>query len=474
MEPMIGRAKEVKRLRLLADSAHAEFVALYGRRRVGKTFLVNQVFSGQFSFKMTGVIEGSLNDQFTAFAAAMDEYGYDLPTKPKNWMSAFVMLRKALASVVERNEPCVIFIDELPALDAGGSNVASALGHFWNDWASLHDNVTLIVCGSATSWMISNVIDSKGGLHNRLTEEMPIHPFSLKEVEEYLDKHQFVWNRMMVLQTYMIFGGIPYYLSLLDVNESLVQNIDRLFFGRDMRMRREFRRLFNTLYRNPERYVDIVKTLSQSRRGMTRGQIAQTMKVDNNGHLGNKLDDLVCCDLVRKSIVRERKLKRKDAIYQLCDFFSLFYLTFIDRAEVEENYWSHHINTPQVNTWMGLSYERICMAHIPQIKRALRIEAISTITYSWRSKTNSPAAQIDIIIERADQVVNICEVKFSQEVYELSKDEYDRIVNRRSAFIRETRLPHAPWITLITTQGLAHGKYSEMVQATVLLDDLFT
>lgn len=474
MEVMVGRSDEVKRLQSLAHSGRAEFVALYGRRRVGKTFLVNQVFSNQFAFKMTGVIEGTLNDQFTAFAAAMDDYGYDMPSQPKSWLSAFVMLKKALQHTVSAAQPCVIFIDELPALDAGGSHVASALGHFWNDWASMQDNLILIVCGSATSWMITHVIDSKGGLHDRLTDELPIHPFTLKEVEQYLEAHRFVWNRMMVLQTYMIFGGIPYYLSLLDAGESLVQNIDRLFFGRDLRLRREFRRLFNTLYRNPERYVDIVKTLSQSRNGMTRGQIAQAMRIDNNGHLGNKLEDLVCCDLVRKSIVRERELKRKDAIYQLCDFFSLFYLTFINRAEVEENYWSHHINTPEINAWMGLAYERVCMAHILPIKRALRIDGISTLTYSWRSKNSEPAAQIDMIIERADNIVNVCEVKFCQEEYELGRDEYNKIVNRKSAFIRETGLKHTPWVTMITTNGLAKGRYSEMVQAIVTLDDLFS
>ena len=196
MEQIIGRKKEIKALESIVGSSYASVLALYGRRRVGKTFLINQVFGGQFAFKMTGVIEGSLKDQFKAFADAMDEFGYEMPKEPDSWMSAFILLKKALGKSVKRKKKCIIFIDELPALDAENSNVAGAVGYFWNEWASLHDNVVLIICGSATSWMITNVIDSKGGLHDRLTNEMPIHPFSLKEVEEYLDAYS-RWEQIL-------------------------------------------------------------------------------------------------------------------------------------------------------------------------------------------------------------------------------------------------------------------------------------
>ena len=473
MEAIIGRKAEIKRLTAAVDSPRSEFIALYGRRRVGKTFLISQVFRNQFIFKMTGVIEGTLKDQFTAFADAMSDYGYDIPEMPKDWMSAFIMLKNALKQKVNSGERCIIFIDELPAMDAEGANVASAVGYFWNNWASQFDNIVFIICGSATSWMITNVIDSKGGLHDRITVEMPIHPFTLKEVESYLESQRFIWNRQIILQAYMIFGGIPYYLSLLDREESLVQNVDRMFFSQDMQMRREFRRLFNTLYKNPDRYIDIIKALSKSREGLTRGELAKELKCANNGHLGKQLEDLVFCDLIRKNVVREKEIKRKDSIYQICDFFSLFYMAFIDKAEVEMQYWAHHINTPEINSWMGLTFERICMAHLPQIKHALHIDTISTLSYSWRSKTSTPAAQIDIIIERADKIVNICEVKYSQDEYNLNKEEYDKICKRKNVFIQETGLRHTPWITMITTEGVAQGKYSEMIQSQVRLDELF-
>ena len=473
MESIIGRKAEIQQLNALAESPRAEFVALYGRRRVGKTFLVNCVFANRFSFNMSGVIEGTLDAQFAAFADAMEEAGFEVEEKPKDWMSAFILLKKSLRKRVESGEKCIIFIDELPAMDAGGSNVVGALGYFWNSWASKHDNILLIVCGSATSWMISNVIDSKGGLHDRLTMEMHIHPFSLAETEQYFASYGFVWNRWMLLQTYMLFGGIPYYLSLLNSTDSLVQNVDRLFFGRDTLMRREFRRLFNTLYKRPERYMEIVKLLYKHKSGLTRTELSNLLKCPNNGHLGNALEDLVYCDLVRKNVVRDKKIKKKDAIYQLCDFFSIFHLTFIDRAEIEQDYWSNHINTPEVNTWMGLAFERICMAHIPQIKKALRIDGISTVCYSWRSRTSPTTAQIDLIIQRADSIVNICEIKFSQEAYRLDKEEYEKIINRKNIFVEETEIQDTPWITLITTLGLANGMYSGLIQKQLTLDDLF-
>ena len=399
MEKIVGRIEEQKLLLSLKDSPKAEFVALYGRRRVGKTFLINQLFGSDFAFKMTGVLDGSLKDQLAAFSDSMDDFGYDMEEKPKDWMEAFKLLKRALKPRVESGAPCVIFLDELPAMDAKKSGIAKAVGYFWNSWASLFSNVTLIVCGSATSWMITNIVDSKGGLHDRITQEIHVHPFCLKETEEYFNENGFQWNRDIVLQVYMAFGGIPYYLSLLSPRESFAQNIDRLFFGPDEKMRREFKRLFATLYNRPEGYIEIVKKLCESKHGVTRKELAESLKVSNNAFLGKKLDDLVHCDLLRKIPVREKKIKKNDFVFQLADFFCIFWLTFIQKAELENNYWQHHINTPEINTWMGLSFERICMSHIQQIKKALRIDGISTINYAWRSKSSTPGAQIDLVIE---------------------------------------------------------------------------
>lgn len=473
MEKIVGRIEEQKLLLSLKDSPKAEFVALYGRRRIGKTFLINQLFGGDFAFKMTGVLDGSLKDQLAAFSDSMDDFGYDMEEKPKDWMEAFKLLERALKPRVESGAPCVIFLDELPAMDAKKSGIAKAVGYFWNSWASLFSNVTLIVCGSATSWMITNIVDSKGGLHDRITQEIHIHPFCLKETEEYFNENGFQWNRDIILQAYMAFGGIPYYLSLLSPKESFAQNIDRLFFGPDEKMRREFKRLFATLYNRPEGYIEIVKKLCESKHGVTRKELAESLKVSNNAFLGKKLDDLVHCDLLRKIPVREKKIKKNDFVFQLADFFCIFWLTFIQKAELENNYWQHHINTPEINTWMGLSFERICMSHIQQIKKALRIDGISTINYAWRSKSSTPGAQIDLVIERADKIVNLCEIKYSQTPYSIDKDEYQKLLNRREAFSKETGLRHSPWITMIACEGLSQGMYSDIAQGVVTKDELF-
>lgn len=473
MEPIIGRIKEIAALRQYATSQRAEFVAVYGRRRVGKTFLIDQQFIGQYAFRMTGVIDGSFSDQMIAFKDAMDEYGLTLEISPASWMEAFIALKKALQQKVKQLERCIIFIDELPAMDTQGSHVANAIGYFWNNWARLHDNITLIICGSATSWMIDNVIDSHGGLHDRITQEMHIYPFTLNETKSYLNEYHFMWNDLMTLQTYMVFGGIPYYLSLLNPNESLVQNIDRLFFSVDDQMRREYKRLFTTLYKKPKAYMVIVECLAASRYGLTREQIAKAIGTTNNGHLGDKLTILCNSDLIEELQVREKKIKSTECVYRLNDMFCLFYLTFLSRAQVEHNYWSHHINTPEVNAWMGLSFESIVLNHIDAIKRALRIDGVSTLHYAWRSKTSTPAAQIDMVIERADQIVNICEVKYSVQEYDLQKEEYDKLLYRCSAFTKETALKHATWPTLITTQGLKTNGYSQQIPAQIILEDLF-
>lgn len=473
MEPIIGREKEIAALQQYAASARAEFVAVYGRRRVGKTFLIDQQFIGRYAFRMTGVIDGSFSDQMIAFKDAMAEYQLPIETNPTCWMEAFIELKKALRQKVEQKERCIIFIDELPAMDTQGSNVANAIGYFWNNWAKLHDNITLIICGSATSWMIDNVIDSHGGLHDRITQEMHIHPFTLKETKSYLDEYHFYWNELMTLQTYMVFGGVPYYLSLLNPRESLVQNINRLFFSVDDQMRREYKRLFTTLYKKPQVYMAIVECLASARYGLTREQIAKAVGTSNNGHLGEKLTILRNSDLIQELHVREKKIKNTECVYRLCDMFCLFYLTFISRAQVEKDYWTYHINSPEVNTWMGLSFENIALSHIDAVKKALRIEGVSTLHYAWRSKTTIPAAQIDMVIERADQIVNICEVKYSMEEYDLQKEEYDKLLHRCSAFAKETSLKHITWPTMITTHGLKVNSYSQLIPSQITLKDFF-
>ena len=471
---IIGRNTEIELLERYIASKNAEFIALYGRRRVGKTFLINQTFKNKFAFSMTGVLDGKKEDQIDAFLDAMDIFGYESNKRPNNWMEAFTQLRKALSSKISEKSPCIVFIDEIPSLDTQGSGFTKALGHFWNSWAGNQDNIKLIVCGSATSWMIKNLIDSKGGLHNRITHEIKLLPFTLKETEEYLQSRNFTWSRQMVLQSYMFTGGVAYYLSLFDEAESLAQNIDRLYFSENGEMRREYKRLFKTLFNAAEPYMRIVEILAQRKQGMTRKEIIEAMKSEKGGTLSEQLQNLAECGFIRKYMVREKKvIKENSGIYQLVDPFTLFHLYFNNKVKGDSLFWQNHINTPVVNTWLGFSFEKVCLLHTQQIKAALKIDGISTQQYSWRSRDKKTPAQIDLIIDRADGIINLCELKYSEMDYALTEAEYKKMERRFSAFVSETKTRKGIFKTLITASPLKKNQYSESVAVKLTADCLF-
>lgn len=469
---IIGRENEIKLLTEYENSGKAEFVTIYGRRRVGKTFLIRELFGNKFTFEVSGIVEGEGIDQLKVFTEALMRYGAKIITPPADWFEAFASLEQLL-SKQKRKKRCIVFIDEMPCFDTHGSKFITALDHFWNGWAAHQANIMLIACGSATSWIVKNIIDNHGGLHNRITHEMHLHPFTLHETELYLNANKFNWNRLSIAQTYMILGGIPYYLSLLRPAESLPQNIDRLFFTDDAEMHREYKRLFKSLFRNPEPYQLILEQLAKRKSGMDRDEVAKALKLTSGGGLSDKLDNLVYCDFIRRYYVKDKKVKSTSAIYQMTDFFTFFYLTFCIAPPTNPNFWTSTIDKPVQNNWFGLAYERLCMAHIPQIKNALHIDSIQTSFYSWRSKQSTPAVQIDLIIERADQVVNVCEVKYSQREYAIDKEDDLRLRDRCGSFKEETKTRAAIHPVLITTFGMKQNMYSDYITAEVTMDDLF-
>ncbi len=471
MVQLIGRENEQGLLKKYIDSNRAEFIVVYGRRRVGKTFLVTETFKDALSFDMTGVIDGDKEDQLVSFNIALKESGYE-GKRVTDWYGAFEALKEVVKNVPQ-NKPAIIFIDELPCLDTPRSGLVKALDLFWNGWANRQSNVKLIVCGSATTWIVDNIIDNHGGLHNRITHEMHIHPFTLHDTEAYLTTHGFKWNRLAMAQTYMVLGGIPYYLSLLDNALSLPANIDQLFFSRDAELKKEFDRLFKSLFKSPQAYVDIIQLLANNKKGLTRKEISEKLKKETGGHLSKLLVNLENCDFIRKYNVRERKINSNNGIYQLTDFYIQFYHDFCSKHTTDEHFWENSINSPKQNTWYGLAYERLCMAHIPQIKEALGIQRIRTEYYSWRSKESVPAAQVDLIIERADQIISLCEIKYSKGIYSLDAKEEERLRNRIVDFADETKVKEAVQLVLITTYGLKDNAHSTEVNDRVVLDDLF-
>lgn len=468
MDRIIGREYELSQLDKCYRSTSSQFVTLYGRRRVGKTSLVRYYFKDSFDFHVTGVLEGSREDQEGSFYDALVSYGYR-GERPTGWKGYL----KALAGIIDtkkRKKRCVVFIDELPCFDTENSGFLKEFSLFWNSKASWYDNLMLVVCGSATSWMIRNIVDSKGGLHNRQTHEIHLAPFNLYTTEQYFKAHKCKWDRLSILQIYMALGGIPYYLSLLDFDRSVADNIDRLFFLPDAELAREYKRLYHSLYRNPERYMNVIRLLASHRNGLTRNEISASLKIPTGTGLTNLLDDLVYCDFIRKY---SNGGKRNSSIYQIVDLYTIFYLTFCTGTITDRAYWKHTINTPTQNSWCGLSFERVCLIHIWEIIQSMHLDVILTECYAWRSKTSVPGAQIDMIIDRADGIVNVCEMKYSRTEYRLDQDEYGRLLNRVDAFQHETGTRSAIQPVLITTFGNRRNTYSDFFSKVLTLNDLF-
>ena len=468
---IIGRKTERQLLDEYMQSGKAEFVALFGRRRVGKTYLVEEYFNHHFDFSVTGVVDGSRAEQMEVFFLALQGIGYT-GKRPKTWMEAFSILGSLLEPKLTKRR-CVLFIDELPCFDTHKAGFITAFGHFWNSWCQKHNEVMLVVCGSATTWMVKNLIDNHGGLHNRITHEMHLSPFSLHETEELLKNNGCRWDRLSILQAYMVLGGIPYYLNMIRNGESVSQMVDRLFFAENAEMNREYERLFASLFKNPAPYLEIIRVLSKCKQGASRDEINRALKKRDNGHLTEYLTNLQNCDFVRYYYVRTKKVKKNDGLYQLVDFFSIFHNTFLVRPINDENFWSHNLKSSTVNTWNGLAFERVCMAHIPQIKKALGIQQIGTQYYSWRSKDSASGAQIDLLIERADRVINLCEVKYSVYPYALDKAESMKIRTRMGDFVAETGSTESIFATLVSTYGLRAGENNSIIQSVVTMDDLF-
>ena len=471
MSGLIGREKEKQLLKLYIESNRSEFIAIYGRRRIGKTFLVTETLGDKLDFDMTGVINGNSAMQLTSFALSLTQSGYT-GKRPANWIEAFSALREVITARGNQQQ-VLVFIDEMPCLDTPKSGFVPALDLFWNGWASRQKNIKLIVCGSATTWMVDNIIDSHGGLHNRITHEIHLHPFTLHETEEYLKANDFHWNRLTICQTYMILGGVPYYLSLLDNKLGLPANVDRLFFSDDAELAGEYERLVSSLFRNPQPYKDIIRLLTDNKSGLTRKEISSKLGKESGGNLSKMLTNLENCDFLRKYNVREKKINSNNGIYQLTDFYVRFYNDFCRLHSTDSHYWSNSLNTPKQNNWYGLAYERLCMAHVQQIKQALGIAGIRTEYYSWRSKQSKPAAQVDLIIERADDIVNLCEIKYSRGKYTIDANEEAKLRNRITDFEQETGLKKAIQLTMITTYGLNENAHSYEVAASLDMNALF-
>ena len=472
---LIGRSAECTRLDDCMRADSAQLIIVYGRRRVGKTFLINEYFQNQFTFKLTGAYEQNRAAQLRNFTSELARRsGREIPA-PKDWPQAFELLRDHLESRRGKGK-LVVFFDEMPWLDTHKSGFLPAFEWFWNDWASSVDELVFIVCGSATSWMADKFSKSKGGLFNRQTCRLYLEPFHLCEVEQYLRSKNINWSRYDIAECYMIMGGIPYYLSLLNSHYSFRQNIDRLFFSQRGELWDEFEHLYKALFSGSESYIKIAEALSHSSGGLTRAEIARHTGLAPNGALTRILDTLTLSGFVRLSDFYGHK--KKDALYQLCDYYSAFYFRYIrDNYGRDEHYWSNAIDNPARRAWAGLMFEQLCKDHAAQIKQKLGITGVLTDESVWYTRGDAalgiPGAQIDMLIARRDRVINLCEMKFSINEFTIDKAYDAALRNKLDAFRRLTGSRATLQLTLITTYGVRQNKYSGLVQSQVELDDLF-
>ena len=469
---IIGRKEEQQILRSAAQSENSEFVAVYGRRRVGKTFLIRETFGYKFTFQHTGLAKGNTREQLFSFAISLRDAGYDDCPIPKSWLEAFSLLSTYLKNSTDEKK--IIFLDELPWMDTPRSNFISAFEHFWNGWASARKDIVLIICGSATSWIINKVINDHGGLHNRVTKQIALQPFTLKECEMFAQSKGLEMSRYQLAECYMVLGGIPYYWSLLEKGMSLSQNIDKIIFAKNGKLSNEFNQLYASLFKSPEQYIDVVTALGKKKAGMTRDEIIAATDKYSNGALSKVLDELEYCGFIRKYNGFDKKSKQ--AIYQLIDNYTLFYFKFIQQNENnDEHFWSASIDSAMHRAWSGLAFERLCMAHTQQIKAALGIAGVLSNIYSWRKEADetSDGAQIDLLIDRKDQVVNLCEMKYSLSEYAIDAEYEQKLRNKKSVFIGTTNTKKAVYLTMVTTFGIKANAYSGIVQNEVTLDDLF-
>jgi len=478
-QKIIGRKREQEIINSCLESGKAEFVAVYGRHRIGKTFLVKQCLKDKIDFYVSGQYEGHTATQLKLFNEALLQYSGHIQPLVQNWHDAFLQLTSFITQLHQQkekeheNETVVIFIDELPWFDTHKSNFKQELDLFWNTWASEQPYLKIFVCGSATTWMTKELIGDKGGLHNRITRQIYLSQFSLGETEQYLKEVKGIeWNRYTIIELYMILGGTPYYLSLLEKGMTMSENIDFLFFSATGELRKEYDFLFRSLFNDSQKYRAVIETLCNKNKGLTRKEIVDSVKISDGGSLSEILDNLCSCDFIRPYYAFGKK--QRDVIYQLIDHYTRFYLKFVkDNRTFKENYWSLVSRTPKHAAWSGYAFEQVCLSHLPQIRKAIGISGVLSDVCSWAGKDENKGGQIDLLLDRDDNIINLCEMKYSATEYEVVKSYAETLLSRRELFRATTKTKKALHLTMISPYGLKKNAYSDVFQSQVTGDELF-
>jgi uncharacterized protein len=471
----IGRETERTILQAALNTNEAEMIAVIGRRRVGKTFLIKTAYAGRIDFEATGVQNSAETEQLQNFTLRLNETFHkgEAVLKPTNWLDAFHQLGAALDRMKKRKR-MVVFLDEVPWFDSHKSGFIRALSYFWNSWA-VNRNIVVVICGSAASWMIQKVIYDKGGLHNRITRRLDIEPFNLYETEKFFKSRNVNLNRYQIVQIYMAFGGIPHYLKEVEAGKSPAESIEKACFSKSGILTDEFLKLYPALFDNAEKHLAIIRALGQKWKGLTRMELIASSKLSNGGSTTEVLEELISSGFV--SIYYPFGKAKKEMLYRLTDEYSLFYLHFIEKMPKKgENIWKEQSQTQLYKTWCGFAFENICFKHINQIKKALGISGIYAEASSFIGKDNdtNEGIQIDLLLDRKDQIINLFEIKFYNAVWQFDKSDATDLREKMAIFQRISKTKKHIFLTLISTFGIKQNAHSlGLVDRQFDLDILF-
>lgn len=479
---IIGRTPQQKILQQALDSPDAEFIAFYGRRRIGKTFLIREYFENYLCFELNGILKASLGDQLENFADSLGKaFGAGIqPKVPKTWREAFLQLEHYIESKGSTNlkRKQVVFLDELPWLNTPRSKFLPALQHFWNNFCSKRKDIILVVCGSAASWMIQNIVRSKGGLHNRLTRQIRLLPFTLAETKLYLQSRNMKnLDHYSILQIYMAIGGVPYYLSKIEKGKSAAQIIDSLCFLDTAPLHHEYDQLYRSLFEKSEQHMKLVEILSKKRKGLTRSELLESAGMKSGGTATQILEELEESGFIESRIPFGKKAN--DSLYQLIDEFSLFHLSWIKplgKKKTGTGYWLTRQSEQKYKSWAGYSFEAICIKHIAELEKALGISVISTKERTWRfqppQNSEKTGAQIDLLIDRADITINLIEMKFYNSEFTIDAKYANELRNKIQVFREQTATRKNIFLTLLTTFGTKENKHSTSLEIIDLKVDV--
>jgi uncharacterized protein len=471
MEKLVGREAEVGKLQEALASDEAELISVIGRRRVGKTFLVKQVYGDFIAFTITGVQNAPLKEQLSNFNYQLGEHGMQ-GSRPEDWMEAFQRLIELLKDKVKPGgKKPVVFFDELPWLAGKRSGFLRGLSFFWNSWA-VDQRIVVVICGSAASWMIRKVVHHTGGLHNRITRRIFLAPFDLRETEAYLKSRKVFLDRYQTVQLYMAMGGIPHYLKEVRAGKSAAQNIAEICFSPNGLLRDEFSKLYPALFANAANHIAIIRAMAGRQLGLSRSQILEGAKIPEGGAAQRVLEELEQSGFI--AAFKPFGKKKKDRLYRLTDEYSLFYLQFIEgRAEGP---WDTLSQTQAYKSWSGYAFENICMKHLPAIKRALGVSGIYTEASSFFKKGGEAGRglQVDLLLDRADHVLNLIEIKFHNAPFMMTR-EYAQHLREKIALLQTyTQTRKQIFLCIVASFGMLPNEHSlGLVQQALTLDDLF-